>query len=150
MHIHVSFPSPLLSPKINNDLFSVRRILCMHVVACDFLCQGLNRPKIPCMIMTECMFPVPAHKNVYSFLSSTLCLDLIMHMYSSTHVTGKHNLISCIVIMRSRAKPPSATSALTCIHQLPIYSGTSELWTPRDHAEVSVIGRCPLYGECTW
>ena len=29
-------------------------------------------------------------------------------------------------------------------------SGTSELRTPRDHAEVSVIGRCPLYRECTW
>ena len=23
-----------------------------------------------------------------------------------------------------------------------IYSKTSELWTPRDHAEVSVTGRC--------
>ena len=30
------------------------------------------------------------------------------------------------------------------------YSGTSELWTPRDLLEVSIIGRCPLYGECTW
>ena len=30
------------------------------------------------------------------------------------------------------------------------YSGTSELRTLRDHIEVSAIGRCPLYRECTW
>ena len=30
------------------------------------------------------------------------------------------------------------------------YSVTSELRTLQDHAEVSTIGRCPLYGECTW
>ena len=29
------------------------------------------------------------------------------------------------------------------------YSGTSELWTPQDLLEVSVIGRCPLFRECT-
>ena len=30
-----------------------------------------------------------------------------------------------------------------------VYSGTSELWTPQDHTEVSVIRRCPLYREYT-
>ena len=28
-----------------------------------------------------------------------------------------------------------------------VYSGTSELWTPWDLLEVSVIGRCPLYNH---
>ena len=33
-----------------------------------------------------------------------------------------------------------------------MYSGITELWTPRGHAKVSTIGRCPLYvyGGCTW
>ena len=34
------------------------------------------------------------------------------------------------------------------VHKQPYnYSGTSELRTPRDHAKVSAIGRCPLYTE---
>ena len=36
-----------------------------------------------------------------------------------------------------------------CCHIIIAYSGISELRTPRDHAKVSAIGRCPLYRECT-
>ena len=45
--------------------------------------------------------------------------------------------------------PPQMVRVVLSYADALIYSGTSELQTLRDHTEVSVIGRCPLYRECT-
>ena len=89
------------------------------------------------------------HVHVAGEMLSVAEPFLEQQMHPTTIITAYRQALDDIIsITRDKIRYVAISICLSGDHPY-IYSGTSELQTPRDLLKVSIMGRCPLYSECT-